>query len=206
MSVFGEDDYDDDIDLGPADDDDDVIVPDDYEDDDDDDDAYDDDDDDYEDASDDDIDFVVGLYREDGLPVAVNLSSAAANDLDELIEQLRRLPGDAGAIGVVSIDHDFFVLCRARGRNVQVLLNDSTAAADWPIARDVADYLGIDVPDHDDDSEVWGDLDMLADAGLSELDLEAIASDDDDADELVRQIVDKMKFTTPFDRAVALNQ
>ena len=183
------------------------VVPDDYDDlDDDDDDDEDDDDDDgddYEDATADEIDFVIALFREDGSAVAMELAPALANDLDELIEQLRRLPGDAGALGVVSIAGEFFVLCRVRGRTVQVLLNDSIAANDWPIARDVVDYLGVELPDPDGDSEPLGDFSMLVDQGVAEFDLEQIASDlDEDSDQLVRQIVDLMKFSVPFDRAV----
>lgn len=181
---------------------DDGIVPDDYDeldDDDEDDDEY----DDYEDATEEDIDFVVALYREDGVGVATELAPRLANDLDELVEQLRRLPGDAGALGVVSIAGQFFVLCRVRGRTVQVLLSDSIAANDWPIARDVVDYLGIEVPDPEDDSEVLGDFEMLADQGVSEFDMEQIAGDpDEDSDQLVHQLVDLMRLSGPFERAI----
>lgn len=189
-----EDALDDDSDLDGG------IIADDYDelDDDDSDDDY----DDYEDATEDDLDFAVAMYREDGTAIAVELGLASANDLDELIDQLRRLPGDAGALGVVSIDGEFFVLCRVRGRSVQVLLNDSLAACDWPIARDVVDYLGMEVPDPDeDDSELVGDLAILADQGLSEFDLEQILDDlDEDSDVLVHQIVDTIHFGEAFDR------
>lgn len=209
---FVDDELDSDDDLTDAlDDDSDLdggVVPDDYDElDDDDDDDYDDDDDDddddYDDATADDIDFVVALYREDGSPIATELATQMANDLDDLIDQLRRLPGDSGALGVVSIASEFFVLCRVRGRNVQVLLNDSISANDWPIARDVVDYLGLELADPDGDSEPLGDFAMLVDQGVGEFDLEQIAGDlDEDSDELVRQLVDLMKFTVPFDRAV----
>ena len=188
------DDLDDDSDLDGG------VIPDDY---DDLDDLDDDDDDDYDDATPDDIDFAVALYREDGVAVATDLTPQMANDLDELIDQLRRLPGDAGALGVVSIAGEFFVLCRVRGRNTQVLLNDSIAANDWPIARDVVDYLGVEVPDPDGDSEPLGDFDMLVDQGVSEFDLEQIAGDlDEDSDQLVHRLVDLMKFTSSFERAI----
>jgi len=194
------------------------IVIDDYEDDDDadedgdDEDTFEDEDeddaepvdDDYDDATDDEIDFVVAIYREDGEPQATDLSSPLANDLDLLIAQLRRLPGDAGACGLVSISGEFFVIVRVRGRIVQVLLNDSVAAGDWPIARDVVDFLGLDVPADDEDSEIVGDLDILADQGVSEFDMEAIAGDyDEDSGDLVRQIVDLLKFRSQFEAAVA---
>ena len=95
-------------------------------------------------------------------------------------------------------------MVRVRGRNVQVLLNDSVAANDWPIARDVADYLGEDIPDPEDDSDVMGDLSVLADVGISEFDMESIAEDlDEDSDELLRRLVKRLKFTAQFDKAVA---
>jgi len=170
----------------------------------DDDDLEDDDDDDYDDATEDEIDFVVALYREDGEPQAADLPLALANDLDALTAQMRRLPGDAGAYAFVSISGEFFVVVRVRGKVVQVLLNDSAASSDWPIARDVVDFLGLDVPDDEDDSEIVGDLNILADAGVSEFDMEAIAGEyDEDSGDLVRQLVDLMKFRAQFDAAVA---
>ncbi|MCL1841160.1 MAG: tRNA adenosine deaminase-associated protein [Propionibacteriaceae bacterium] len=202
--VSGYHDDQDDIDDDPVGDYDDMhddIIIDDYDEMDDDDDEE-EEDDDYEDATPDEIDFVIAAYREDGAPVVIPLAKPLANDLEDLIEQLRRLPGDAGSVGFVSISGEFFVIVRVRGRNVQVLLNDSVAATDWPIARDVADYLNLDV-NEDDESEPIGDLDVLADQGLSELDMEAIATDlDEDSDELVRQIARHLGLERQFDEAV----
>ncbi len=166
------------------------------------DDGYDDDVDDYEDATSDDVDFVVALYREDGQPVATALSYTFANDLDDLIDQLRRLPGDAGALGVVSIASELFILVRVRGRNVQVLLNDDICAYDWPIARDVVDYLGADMPDEDGEGNVIGDLSILSDLGIRDFDMEQIATDLDDSDQLVRRIAHSINFGRVFDRAI----
>ena len=63
----------------------------------------DDDDDEPEDATEEEIDFVLAAYREDGQPLVQELAKDLANDLDELIVQLRRLPGDAGAIRIRKI-------------------------------------------------------------------------------------------------------
>lgn len=168
---------------------------------------YDDEDDEFDDlddASEDEVDLVVALYREDGQAVAVALPKDLANDLDELINQLRRLPADAGAIAFVSIAGEFFVICRVRGRTVQVLLSDGVSANDWPIARDVADYLGVEIPDPDDDSEPMGDLALLADQGVSDFDLETYATDlDEDADAIVLRIVDRMRLGQLFRQAMA---
>jgi len=203
VSGYEDDDREDIEDLDdPVDDYDDLhgdIVIDDYDDLDD----ADDDNDDYEDASPEEIDFVIALYKEDGEPVAVALAKPLANDLEDLIEQLRRLPGDAGACAFVSIASEFFVAVRVRGPNVQVLLNDSVAGADWPIARDALDFLGMEPPE-DEESDVVGDLNMLADQGLSELDMEAIAGDyDEDSGDLVRQIVKHLGYERQVEAALS---
>ena len=160
-----------------------------------------DDDDDLEDAAEDEIDFVLAAYREDGQPYVQALAKDLANDFDELIIQLRRLPGDAGALGFVSLVEEVFVIVRVRGQHVQVLLSDADAAADWPIARDVADYLGEEIPDEDDDDdgEPMGDLGMLADLGLSEFDLSAIIDNLDlSSDQMLIEVADKLKLNPQF--------
>ena len=159
------------------------------------------DDDDLEDAAEDEIDFVLAAYREDGQPYVQALAKDLANDFDELIIQLRRLPGDAGALGFVSLVEEVFVIVRVRGQHVQVLLSDADAAADWPIARDVADYLGEEIPDEDDDDdgEPMGDLAMLADLGLSEFDLTAIIDNLDlSSDQMLIEVADKLKLNPQF--------
>jgi len=160
---------------------------------------------DLEDAADDEIDFVLAAYREDGQPFVQSLGKDLANDLDELIVQLRRLPGDAGALGFVSLVEEVFVITRVRGQHVQVLLSDAAAASDWPIARDVVDYLGEEpVEDEDEEEgEPIGDLGIVADLGLSDFDMGAIIDNLDltSVDMLV-DIADKIKLNPQFRKAV----
>lgn len=158
---------------------------------------------DLDDATDEDIDFVLEVHREDGALTGSVLPSELANDFDQLITHLQRVPGDAGATGFVSIAGEFFVVCRVRGRMVQVLLSDGTAANDWPLARDVIDYLGEDVPDPDDDPDPVGDLNLFADSGVAAFDLEQLASDyEDDSDEVLARLAKKLKLQPEFDRLV----
>lgn len=170
-----------------------------------DDDDEDEDEDDYpEDALEEEIDLVAALYREDGRASVIALPKDLANDFDELVEQLRRVPGDAGAVGVVVIDSDFFVLVRVRGKRIEVLLSDSVAANDWPIARDAADFLGEDIPDDEEDGGPVGDFAMLADAGLAEFDLERICADlDADPVDLVSDIAEKLGFGPALKKVLA---
>lgn len=172
---------------------------DDSDDDDSDDNDDDDDDDEPEDALADEIDFVIAAYREDGQVNVVGLNEDLANDLEELIVQLRRLPGDAGAIGFVSLVEEVFVAARVRGRHVQVVLNDAAAALDWPIARDVLDLLGEELPDPEDDAEPVGDLTMFADLGLTDFDLGAIIDNLDlGSDQALMEIADKINIGPQF--------
>lgn len=172
---------------------------DDSDDDEDDDDGDDDEDDEPEDALADEIDFVIAAYREDGQLSVSALNADLANDLEELVVQLRRLPGDAGAIGFVSLVEEVLVAVRVRGRHVQVVLNDAAAALDWPIARDVLDLLGEELPDPDDEVEPVGDLSMFADLGLSDFDLGTIIDDLDlGSDQALMQIADKINIGPQF--------
>ncbi len=199
-NVSDDDDDDDDADDDDDDDADDDDDDDDDADEDDDADDADDSDDGYpDDALEDEIDHVIALYREDGRPSALGLPKDLANDFDELIEQLRRVPGDAGALGVVVIDSDFFLIMRVRGQKVQTLLSDSLAANDWPIARDAADYLGEDIPESEDEGAAIGDFDMFADSGLSEFELEQICDDlDAEPEDVVGEILGKLGYGAAY--------
>jgi putative tRNA adenosine deaminase-associated protein len=180
----------------------DVLEEDDLDEDFDDEDDFDDEEDDeleeLDDATDDDIDFVIALYREDGAPTVVPLEADLANDLEELIAHLQRLPGDAGSIGFVSLNREVLVAVQVRGpRHVQVLTSDLYYADVWPIVRDVADYLGVE-PGEDDTPEEgpFGDLDMFASQGLKEEGLEALCLEEDDlaSDELAERIARAIRF------------
>ena len=161
-------------------------------------------DDDLEDAAEDEIDYVLAAYREDGQVHVQALEQELANDFDGLIEQLRRLPGDAGALGFVSLVDEVFVIVRVRGQHVQAILSDSAAAGDWPIAHDAVDFLGVDVDDdiEDEDGEPVGDLDMLADLGLSEFELGTIADNLDlGSDQMLSAIADRININPDFAQA-----
>jgi putative tRNA adenosine deaminase-associated protein len=156
-----------------------------------------------EDAAPDEIDFVLAAYREDGQPMVQALSADLANDLDELIIQLRRLPGDAGAIGFVSLVEEVFAIVRVRGQHVQLLLSDGGAASEWPIARDIADMLGEEIPDPDDEeAEAMGDLGILSDLGISDFEMGTLIDNLDlSSDQMLAEIAEKIKIGPQFRKA-----
>ena len=161
------------------------------------------DEDELEDAAPDEIDFVLAAYREDGQPMVQALAADLANDLDELIIQLRRLPGDAGAVGFVSLVEEVFAIVRVRGQHVQLLLSDGGAATEWPIARDIADMLGEDIPDPDEEeAEPMGDLGILSDLGISDFEMGTIIDNlDMSSDQMLTEIADKIKIGPQFRKA-----
>src|ERR1700753_2376806 len=95
-------------------------------------------------------DFAIVVFREeDGWDAGV-LPVAVTDDLQGLIRVLRQQPSLAGTIGLAGIDDYFFVAVRLLGNQVSVLLSDIGAALDYPMAKQVLDYLDIPIPDEED--------------------------------------------------------
>jgi putative tRNA adenosine deaminase-associated protein len=125
-------------------------------------------------------DFAVIAYREDDAWEAELLPAALSENLDGLIRALRQQASLSGTIGLAAVGDDFFVALRVIGSHVRVFLSDVTAAAYWPLARQVLGYLDIPVPDQEDDIDQVlpaGDLSIFADLGVDEMELGAISGD-----------------------------
>lgn len=150
-------------------------------------------------------DVAVIVYREDDTWEADVLPTALTADLTGLIHALRQQPSMGGTIGLAAIGDDFFIALRVLGTEVSVFLSDLTAALDWPIARQVLDYLEIDIPEDEDLDQVLpaGDLSIFADLGMDEMDLGMLAGDLDlFPDEALVMIARKLGFGHPVDRAL----
>ena len=116
------------------------------------------------------------VYREDEAWDTEVLPVALTEDLTGLIHALRQQPSIGGTIGLVAVGDDFFVALRVLGGQVSVFLSDLTAAVDWPLARQVLEYLDIPIPGEDDLDQVLpaGDMSIFADLGMDEMDLGAL--------------------------------
>jgi putative tRNA adenosine deaminase-associated protein len=150
-------------------------------------------------------DFAVVVYREDNIWEAELLPVALTVDLDDLIHALRQQPSIGGTVGLVAVGDDFFVALRVFGGQVSVFLSDVTAAVDWPLARQVLDYLDIPVPDEEDLDQVLpaGDLSIFADLGVDEMELGALAGDLDlFPDEVLVSLAGRMGFAPALERAL----
>jgi putative tRNA adenosine deaminase-associated protein len=150
-------------------------------------------------------DFCIAVYREDSVWEAEVLPVAVTDNLDTVIHALRQQPSIGGVIGLTAVGDDFFVITRILGGQVSVFLSDLTASVDWPLARQVLEYLDIPVPYDEDLDQVLpvGELSILADLGVDEMELCALSGDLDlFPDEVLASLARRVGFGQAFDRAL----
>lgn len=151
------------------------------------------------------VDFAVAAYREEGSWTVEELAHDVLEDIDTVVHALRRFPGDGGAVGMIAIDEDFFVIVRVAGPTTRVLLSDITAADEWEIASSAVDFLGLPQPEDEDDQVPAGDLDLLGDLGMHAMDMGVLLDDVDlYPDEMLSDVARKLGFGKLFDDTVGL--
>jgi putative tRNA adenosine deaminase-associated protein len=151
------------------------------------------------------VDFALAAYREEGVWQVVELAHAVLADVPTLGAALRRFPGDGGAIGLIAIDEDFFVIVRVAGPSVRILLSDITAAEEWELASSAVSELGLPEPDDEDEQAPAGDLDLLGDLGMAAMDMGVLLDDFDlYPDEMLSDVARRLGFGRLFDEAVGL--
>ena len=151
------------------------------------------------------VDYALVAFVEDGAWQVQDIASPAFDTIDSLSHALRQVSGESGAVGMVAVDEDFFVLVRVTGSSTRVLLSDVTAADEWELAQSVIDFLGLPPPEDDDVEVPAGDLDLLGDLGLHAIDLGALLDDIDlYPDEVLSDIARRLGFGELFDDAVGL--
>ena len=151
------------------------------------------------------IDFAVAAFREEGSWTVQELAHDVLEDIERLSHALRRFPGDGGAVGMIAIDEDFFVIVRVAGPSTRVLLSDITAADEWELASSAVDFLGLPQPEDEDDQVPAGDLDLLGDLGMHAMDMGVLLDDVDlYPDEMLSDVARRLGFGKLFDDTVGL--
>ncbi|MFC5177572.1 tRNA adenosine deaminase-associated protein [Nocardioides taihuensis] len=151
------------------------------------------------------IDFAVAAFREEGVWQVQELAHDVLGDIETLSHALRRFPGDGGAVGMIAIDEDFFIVVRVAGAHTRVLLSDVTAADEWELARSAVEFLGLPFPEEDDDQVPAGDLDLLGDLGMHAMDMGVLLDDFDlYPDEMLSDVARRVGFGAQFDEVVGL--
>ncbi|HEY2167043.1 MAG TPA: tRNA adenosine deaminase-associated protein [Jatrophihabitantaceae bacterium] len=148
--------------------------------------------------------FAVAAYRDAGRWRVEPLPPAVLSDLGVLVQALRSQPPEGGPFVVALVDDEFFLVARQDGPRISLLLSDMTASVEYPLAEQALARLGEDPPDDDELDELWpvGDLDLFADLGIGEDDMEQIL-DDIDAypDEMLEAIVQRIGIVEEYTQA-----
>ena len=151
------------------------------------------------------IDFALAAFHVDDEWQLQEMAAPAFESVDSLSHALRRFSGEKGAVGMVAVDEDFFVLVRVTGSSTRVLLSDVTAADEWELAQSAVAFLGLPPPEDDDVEAPAGDLSLLDDLGLHADDLGALLDDVElYPDEMLSDIARRLGFGELFDDAVGL--
>lgn len=151
------------------------------------------------------VDFALAAYREEGVWQLQELAHDVLTDVDTLAHALRRFPGDGGALGMVAIDEDFFLVVRVAGASTRVLLSDITAADEWELAVSALDHLGLPPPEDEDAQLPAGDLDLLGDLGMPAMDMGVLLDDFElYPDEMLSEVARRLGFGALFDEHVGL--
>lgn len=151
------------------------------------------------------VDLAVVAYRDEDVWYLQELRVTALESVESIGKELRRYPGETGALALISVDEDFVLLVRAQGALITVLLSDASAATDWELARSAVDHLGL-IIDDDDDQAPAGDLSIVADMGYSAQEMGALMDDFDlYPDELLSMIAERLGFGDRFDEMAGLS-
>lgn len=151
------------------------------------------------------IDLAIVAYRDDGDWNVRELPGASLDSVETIAKELRRYPGESGALALISVAEDFVLLVRAQGSLVRVLLSDATASTDWSLARSAVDHIGIHVDD-DEDQVPAGDLALVSDMGMTAQEMGALLDDYDlYPEEILSEVADAAGFGTKFDELVGIS-
>jgi putative tRNA adenosine deaminase-associated protein len=154
----------------------------------------------------DELDFAVAAYTDGERWQVAEMIAEQVVDVETLTHHLRRFASGGCVVGLVAVDEDFFVIARVSAHDTRVLLSDVTAATDWEFAASVVEYLGLPLPEDDEEyAEPAGDLELLKDLGV---DATALAEllDDEEAypDEQLSEVARMLGFGELFDDTVGL--
>ncbi len=125
------------------------------------------------------MEFALLAWRDDGQWRASQLSDDATTDIGVALDALRAQQVDGGAIAMLAVDDQFFILIRQIGSRTQMVVSAVMSALDYEIAAEVLELLDLELPEEDDADEPAGDLNIFTDLGLDAMELQFICDDDE---------------------------
>jgi putative tRNA adenosine deaminase-associated protein len=150
------------------------------------------------------VDFGCIAWHEDGRWDATGLNTT--RDIGLIIDALKSQQTNGGALALVAIEDEFVIIARALGDQMQMMISDVTYALDYDVAAELVEVLDLEFPQDDDESQPGGDIDLLSDLGLGEMELLAILDDTElYPDEQLEAIANRLGFGEQFNQVIESN-
>jgi putative tRNA adenosine deaminase-associated protein len=143
------------------------------------------------------VDIAVAAWHEDGRWNLALLPDA--HDLPHIIDRLKAQQTNGGAIALLAIDEEFFMLIRVLGSHISMFLSDVTCALDYEVAAEFLELCDLDSPEEDEEPLPVGHLEILADLGVNSMELSALCDDAElFPDEQLEAIAGRLGFADQF--------
>ena len=150
------------------------------------------------------VDFGCIAWHEDGRWDASALNST--RDIGLIIDALKSQQTNGGAIALIAIEDEFVIIGRVLGDQMQMMISDVTYALDYEVAAELVEILDLDFPEEEDESQPGGDIDLLSDLGVGQMELLAILDDTElYPDEQLEAIANRLGFGEQFDQVIESN-
>jgi len=149
------------------------------------------------------LDVAVAAWHEDGRWTLGMLPDPT--DIAQIITSLKSQQTNGGAIALISIDEEFFILIRVLGSHISLFLSDATCAFDYPVAEELLEIADLPMPEEDDDASPIGHIEILADLGMSGMEILALCDDAElFPDEQLEAIANRLGFGDQFAELLGL--
>ena len=150
------------------------------------------------------VDFGCIAWHEDGRWSVNSLTST--RDIGSIIDSIKAQQTNGGAIALIAIEDEFVIIARALGDQMQMMISDVTYALDYEVAAELIEVLDLEFPEEEDESQPGGDLDLLNDLGVSEMELLSILDDTElYPDEQLEAIANRLGFGEQFNQVIEGN-
>ena len=150
------------------------------------------------------VDFGIIVWHEDGRWDATRL--IPTRDIGAIIDSLKAQQTNGGAIALIAIEDEFVIIARALGDQMQMMISDVTYALDYEVAAELIEVLDLEFPEEDDEAQPGGDLDLLNDLGVSQMELLTILDDTElYSDEQLEAIASRLGFGEQFNQVIESN-
>ena len=143
------------------------------------------------------LDIAVAAWHEDGRWTLGLLPDPT--DIAQIITSLKSQQTNGGAIALISIDEEFFILIRVLGSHISLFLSDSTCALDYPVAEELLEIADLPIPEDDEDANPIGHIEILSDLGMTGMEISALCDDAElFPDEQLEAIANRLGFGDQF--------